>query len=131
MTNAKRVNEILNEVAPYELAENWDNCGLLVDCGGDTDKILFALDVTGDSVKKAKELGCGMIVSHHPAIFGGGWYAEDRLDCGRPHLTCHVLSAMACLGGTAEKELRFVRPWRDPDRTGPSRHVQQASLLYP
>ncbi len=71
MTNAKHINEILNQVAPYELAEGWDNCGLLVDCGGETDKILFALDVSGESVKKAKELGCGIIVSHHPAIFGG------------------------------------------------------------
>lgn len=33
-----------------------------------------------------------------PAIFGEGWYAEDPFWCGRPHLTCHVIIALACLG---------------------------------
>ncbi len=50
-----------------------------------------------------------------PVIYGTGWYAGDPLWCGRPHLTCHVLEAMACLGGTAEREITFVDPWKDPD----------------
>lgn len=51
-----------------------------------------------------------------PVIFGSGWYEGDPLWCGRPHLSCHVLPAMACLGGTAEKELSFTNRWKDPDR---------------
>ncbi len=53
-----------------------------------------------------------------PVIFGQGWYAGDPLWCGRPHLTCHVVAALACLGGAAMKPLRWLDPWRDPDATG-------------
>ena len=50
-----------------------------------------------------------------PVIFGQGWYAGDPLWCGRPHLTCHVITALACLGVTAPKPLRWLAPWLDPD----------------
>ncbi|MHB9025130.1 MAG: hypothetical protein ACYC7E_13315 [Armatimonadota bacterium] len=50
-----------------------------------------------------------------PVIFGQGWYAGDPLWCGRSHLTCHVIMALACLGGVAEKSLRWLDPWRDAD----------------
>jgi len=50
-----------------------------------------------------------------PVIFGQGWYAGDPLWCGRPHLTCHVVTALACLGGVAAKPLTWLAPWRDPD----------------
>jgi hypothetical protein len=50
-----------------------------------------------------------------PVIFDQGWYAGDPLWCGRPHLTCHVVAALACLGGVAEKPLRWLDPWRDPE----------------
>ena len=50
-----------------------------------------------------------------PVIFGQGWYAGDPLWCGRPHLTCHVIAALACLGGVAARPLRWLDPWRDAD----------------
>lgn len=50
-----------------------------------------------------------------PVIFNQGWYEGDPLWCGRPHLTCHVLTALACLGGAAEKPIVFLRPWKDAD----------------
>jgi hypothetical protein len=50
-----------------------------------------------------------------PVIFDQGWYKDDPLWCGRPHLTCHVVAALACLGAVAEKPLRWLDPWRDPD----------------
>ncbi len=50
-----------------------------------------------------------------PVIFDQGWYAGDPLWCGRPHLTCHVITALTCLGGVAEKPLRWLDPWRDLD----------------
>jgi hypothetical protein len=51
-----------------------------------------------------------------PVIFGQGWYAADPLWCGRAHLTCHVISALTCLGGTAPRPFRWLEPWRDADR---------------
>jgi hypothetical protein len=50
-----------------------------------------------------------------PAIFDQGWYRGDPLWCGRAHLTCHVVNALACLGAAAQKPLAWLDPWRDPD----------------
>lgn len=50
-----------------------------------------------------------------PVIFGQGWYQGDPLWCGRAHLTCHVVTALACLGGGAAKPLRWLTPWLEPD----------------
>lgn len=51
-----------------------------------------------------------------PVIFGSGWYADDPLWCGRPHLTCHVITALTCLGAVALKPITWLDPWRDCDR---------------
>jgi len=50
-----------------------------------------------------------------PVIFAQGWYAGDLLWCGRPHLTCHVITALACLNEVTAKPLRWLDPWCDPD----------------
>lgn len=49
-----------------------------------------------------------------PVTFDQGWFKGDPLDCGRPHLTFHVVAALACLGGTAVKPLRWLDPWFEP-----------------
>jgi len=51
-----------------------------------------------------------------PVIFGQGWYADDPLWCGRPHLTCHVIVALAALGAVAPRELALVARYRSPRR---------------
>lgn len=51
-----------------------------------------------------------------PVIYDQGWYKGDPLWCGRPHLTCHVVTALTCLGGVAGKPLRWLARWCDPDR---------------
>jgi hypothetical protein len=48
-----------------------------------------------------------------PVIFDQGWYKDDPLWCGRPHLTCHVLTALTCLGGKAEKPFGWLDPFYD------------------
>ena len=66
----KTVEDILNELAPMETAESYDNVGTIV---GRRDakvtKILVALDCTWDVVKEAEKLGAELIVSHHPLTF--------------------------------------------------------------
>lgn len=46
-----------------------------------------------------------------PVIFDQGWYKNDPLSCGRPHLTCHGIAALACLGATAQKPFSWLAPW--------------------
>lgn len=49
-----------------------------------------------------------------PLIFGEGWYKGDPEWCGRRHLTCHVVPALACLGAVAAKPMRFLEPFLQP-----------------
>ncbi|WP_294451658.1 Nif3-like dinuclear metal center hexameric protein [uncultured Gemmiger sp.] len=65
----QQVLEEMRRIAPPELAESWDNVGLLVDAGRPVDAILTTLDITAPVVEEAVRLGCSLIVSHHPVIF--------------------------------------------------------------
>jgi dinuclear metal center YbgI/SA1388 family protein len=60
----------LEELAPPELAEHWDNCGLQVGrADGKVSRILLSLDVTLAVAEEAVETKAELIVSHHPLIF--------------------------------------------------------------
>ena len=69
MTTVQQVYETMQQLAPLELAESWDNPGLLVDCGGRASRVLVALDITPEVVAEAAQKHCEVIVSHHPVIF--------------------------------------------------------------
>ncbi len=69
---AIELDKIYNEmtrIAPPELAESWDNVGLLVRCGETVERVLVTLDITPEVVEEAAAKGCSLIVSHHPVIF--------------------------------------------------------------
>ena len=51
-----------------------------------------------------------------PLIFGQGWYKDDPEWCGRRHLTCHVVTALTCLGAVAAKPLVCLEPFYDPGK---------------
>lgn len=69
------VGEIIRElevVAPPSYQESYDNAGLLTgqrqwECTG----VVCALDVTEAVITEAVEMGCNLVVVHHPVIFGG------------------------------------------------------------
>ncbi len=71
MQKLSQIIKVLESNAPLTLAEEWDNCGLIV---GDSDamiaKALVCVDVTPAVVEEAVKNGCNLIVSHHPVIFG-------------------------------------------------------------
>lgn len=62
--------EFLREFAPLELAEDWDNVGLLV---GDEDasvrRVMTCLTLTPDVAAEAIEKEAELIVTHHPIMF--------------------------------------------------------------
>ncbi len=56
--------------APAATAEEWDNVGLLVDCGHtDIKTAVVALDATPAALHFAKENGAQLLITHHPVIF--------------------------------------------------------------
>jgi dinuclear metal center YbgI/SA1388 family protein len=61
---------ILNVLAPFGLAEEWDNAGLQVgDPASSAGNIMVALDAGGNAIEAAIEAGCRLLVTHHPFIF--------------------------------------------------------------
>lgn len=66
------VSRAINEFAPFELAEEWDNVGILA--GRDDQEvtgILCALDLNFKVLEEAREKDCNLIVTHHPILFRG------------------------------------------------------------
>ncbi len=49
-----------------------------------------------------------------PKIFGQGWYKNDPEWCGRRHLSCHVVTALTCLGAVALKPMAWLEPFYEP-----------------
>ncbi len=68
-----RVKDIVNSLnhdAPFDLAEQWDNVGLLVgDPEREVSSILVALDPTNALLDEALNAGANTVVTHHPVIF--------------------------------------------------------------
>ncbi len=66
----KDIIGMLNEIAPIQYSENWDNPGLLV---GDEDQeiktVYIALDATSDVIDAAKKAKADLLLTHHPLIF--------------------------------------------------------------
>lgn len=72
MLTVKDISLAIEQVAPLELQESYDNAGL--QCGDprqEVNRVLCCLDITEAVVEEAERLGCQLVVSHHPLIFGG------------------------------------------------------------
>lgn len=73
-----KINELfsaLDKRAPIKFSlayierGDYDNSGIIVQSGADVNRVLFSLDLSAATVKKAAELNCDTIVTHHPAIY--------------------------------------------------------------
>ena len=78
------VRELVGGIAPFELAEEWDNVGLLFGhAQAEAERILVALDLTQGVLDEAKALGAQMIVTHHPIMFSARKRVTDEDREGR------------------------------------------------
>lgn len=61
----------LDEKIPASLSEPWDNDGtdVIPDAKAEVTRVLCALDCTSVAIDMATELGCNVIVAHHPLVF--------------------------------------------------------------
>ncbi len=101
MNTIHEILEYLNQVCPFELAEEWDNVGLNVGRGNaEVKTVLLALDVCEEAIQAAKERGCQLIITHHPLLFDGPRQINDSHLDGRrilalaengiAHIACHT-----------------------------------------
>jgi len=62
--------DILEQIAPTNRAESWDNVGLLVgDPEQNVSQILLTIDYTPQVAAEAKKLGAQLVIAYHPPIF--------------------------------------------------------------
>ncbi|SHI36924.1 dinuclear metal center protein, YbgI/SA1388 family [Clostridium cavendishii DSM 21758] len=66
----KQIITVMEQIAPVELKESFDNVGLMVgDKESDINKVLIALDCTLEVIDEAKNIGADLILTHHPLLF--------------------------------------------------------------
>jgi dinuclear metal center YbgI/SA1388 family protein len=93
--------EGLNHIAPFTLAESWDNVGLLIgDPGREVGSLLIGLDPSLSLLDEAIKRGIDTIVTHHPCIFRplpsvniatpGGAFLERALNHKINVIACHT-----------------------------------------
>lgn len=67
----------LDEIAPLDSCEDFDNVGLLVGSAeAEVTGVRFCMDVTADTVRAAVKSGANVIIAHHPFLF----HAVKRID---------------------------------------------------
>ena len=68
----KNIAEKIEKIAPLELAQSWDNVGLLIgDPQRNVKNILLTIDITKDVLSEAKRSRTDLIISYHPVIWDG------------------------------------------------------------
>lgn len=64
--------DYLEQIAPLSYQESYDNSGLIVgNPDQNIDRAIISLDCTEEVVDEAIDLGCQLIISHHPIVFKG------------------------------------------------------------
>lgn len=98
MTSVNDIFRFIDETAPFERQESWDNSGLLVgDLTRQVKKIAVVLDVNADTANQAIEKGVDLIVSHHPIIFKPKKnFTADSLEYRLAVNNVSVISAHTC-----------------------------------
>ena len=121
---------LVGGIAPYELAEEWDNVGLLLGRrSASVTRVMVALDLTQEAVDAAKALGAQAIVTHHPIMFSArkrvtdddreGRLMLELAEAGIAHIAAHTNldsapggvndTLMAALGAQNIRGEGFVR----------------------
>jgi dinuclear metal center YbgI/SA1388 family protein len=84
MTTVGTAIDFLEQIAPLNLAAEWDNVGLLLgDRNADLRRVMTCLTVTPESAAEAIEEQVGLIVTHHPILFRPAQRMTDATAEGR------------------------------------------------
>ncbi len=78
MTVEQMLDLFERQVAPVKLSDDfcaefkmYDNSGIIINCGNEVSGALFSLDLSEAAVERAIQSKVNLIVTHHPAIYGG------------------------------------------------------------
>lgn len=88
----REVCEWIDRFAPFELAETWDNVGILAGSAErEIDTILCSLDLNPGVIAEAREKGAQLIITHHPILFRGR--KNLREDDAEGRMLCELIRA--------------------------------------
>ncbi|MCL2341319.1 MAG: Nif3-like dinuclear metal center hexameric protein [Proteobacteria bacterium] len=99
MPTVRDILTILQQIAPENLAEEWDNIGLLVgDPHQRVRRVLLALDPTAALIDQAAADQFDLVVTHHPVLFRPLKTIRTDTPIGRfiAVATRHRISVIAC-----------------------------------
>lgn len=66
---ANNIMQYLETYFPLSLQELWDKCGLQIgDIDQDVTKVMIAINIDLETIKKAIDNNCQMLISHHPFL---------------------------------------------------------------
>jgi len=69
MVTTTDILALLNIIAPFDIAEDWDNSGLQAGNGNwEVKRVMIALDVSMPVMVAAKKAHCDMVLTHHPLM---------------------------------------------------------------
>ncbi|MFT4032544.1 MAG: Nif3-like dinuclear metal center hexameric protein [Siphonobacter sp.] len=72
MATIQEITTFLEQLAPLDYQESYDNAGLIVgNPQNEITQILVSLDCTEEVVQEAMDRSCNLIVAHHPIVFKG------------------------------------------------------------
>ena len=74
MLSKRKLQDVLEEIAPLNLAGSWDNVGMLIDTSqNDTPitGICLTIDLTESVLREALDGQANFIIAYHPILFGG------------------------------------------------------------
>ncbi len=70
MACVNKIIKKIEEFAPLDTMQNWDNSGWQINLNNkETNSILLTLDVTEKTIDEAIDKQCDLILSHHPIFF--------------------------------------------------------------
>lgn len=80
----------LDKIISPSLSEPWDNDGRMVIPSPDAQvtRVLCTLECTSKSIETAKNLGCNVILTHHPLIFKGVSSVTSNNPVGKRVIQC-------------------------------------------
>jgi dinuclear metal center YbgI/SA1388 family protein len=68
----QEIIQFLEELAPLNYQESYDNCGLLIgDKNANVSGAIISLDCTEEVIDEAVAAGVNLVIAHHPLIFSG------------------------------------------------------------
>jgi dinuclear metal center YbgI/SA1388 family protein len=90
MVKIKDITQYLEQFAPVEYQESYDNCGLLTgDDSWQVKGVLVSLDCTEAVVEEADQSGLNLIITHHPI-----WFRPLKKLTGKSYVERTITSAI-------------------------------------